>query len=138
MRIREIIYDQDCAQKDFPKFVGVSRDVIIRAAKYGIIPSLKSLIKIADKVDVSLLYLLGETDSNEFYSSEHPATFHIRLKELADERGEKYSTISNKMPFAYNSIYEWMRTGCLPSLEYAKTLAAYFNVSRLLTRQNRR
>ena len=129
IRIKQIIDDQDCNRKDFPKFVGVSRDVIIRATKYGIIPSLKSLIKIADKVNISLPYLLGETDNNEFYISEHPTTFHIRLKQLTDERDEKYSTISNKMPFAYNSIYEWIRTGCLPSLEHLKPLAKYFSVS---------
>ena len=128
-RIKQIIEDQDCDKKDFPKFVGVSKDVIIRATKYGIVPSLKSLIKIADKINVSLNYLLGETDTNEFYLSENCTTFHIRLKELAEEKGEKFSTISNKMPFAYNSIYEWNRTGCLPSLEYIKALAKYFNVS---------
>ncbi len=129
IRIKQVIDDQDCDRKDFPNFVGVSKDVIIRATKYGIIPSLKSLIKIADKVNVSLPYLLGETDTNEFYLSEHPTTFHARLEQLANERGEKYSSISNKMPFAYNSIYEWIRTGCLPSLEYLKPLAEYFNVS---------
>lgn len=128
-RIKQIIDDQDCDKKDFPKFVGVSRDVIIRATKYGIVPSLKILIRIANKVNVSLPYLLGETDNNEFYLSEHPTTFHIRLAQLADEKGEKYSAISNVMPFAYNSIYEWMRTGCLPSLEHAKSLAEHFKVS---------
>lgn len=128
-RIKQIIADQDCDKKDFPKFVGVSRDVIIRATKYGIIPSIKSLIKIADKVNISITYLLGETNNDEFYLSESPTTFHIRLEQLANERGEKYSTISNKMPFAYNSIYEWMRKGCLPSLEYIKPLANYFKVS---------
>ncbi len=128
-RIKQIIDDQDCEKKDFPKYVGVSKDVIIRATKYGIIPSLKTLIKIADKVNVSLPYLLGETDNDEFYLSESPATFHDRLEQLANERGEKYSAIANKMPFAYNSIYEWKRTGCLPSLEYIKPLAQYFKVS---------
>lgn len=128
-RIKQIIDDQDCEKKDFHKFVGVSKDVIIRATNYGIIPSLKSLVKIADKLNVSLTYLLGETDINDFYLSDNPATFHIRLKQLAEEREEKYSTISNKMPFAYNSIYEWMRTGCLPCLDYVKALANYFHVS---------
>ena len=128
-RIKQIIDEQEFDKKDFPKFVDVSPEVIIRATKYGIIPSLKSLIKIADKVNVSLSYLLGETDNNEFYKSEHPTSFHIRLQELANERGEKYSAISNKMPFAYNSIYEWIRTGCLPSIDYLKPLAEYFKVS---------
>lgn len=129
IRIKQIIDDQDFNKKDFAKYVGVSKEVIIRATKYGIIPSLKILIKIANKVNASLPYILGETDINEFYKSENPTTFHIRLEQLTNERGEKYSTISSKMPFAYNSIYEWMRTGCLPSLEYVKPLAKYFKVS---------
>ncbi len=128
-RIKQIIDDADCDKKNFPKFVGVSKDVIIRATKYGIIPSLKSLIKIADKTGVSIVYLLGERERNEFYPSETPATFHIRLEQLANEKGVKYSAISNKMPFAYNSIYEWLRTGCLPCLDYVRPLADYFNVS---------
>lgn len=128
-RIKQIIDEQDCEKKDFHKFVGVSKEVIIRATKYGIIPSLKILIKIANKVNISITYLLGETDNTEFYMSENPTTFHIRLEQLANERGEKYSSISNKMPFAYNSIYEWIRTGSLPSLEYIKPLAKYFKVS---------
>ena len=128
-RIKQIIDEQEIDKKDFAKFVEVSAEVIIRATKYGIIPSLKSLIKIANKVNVSLPYLLGETDNNVFYLSEHPTTFHIRLEQLANEYGEKYSAISNKMPFAYNSIYEWIRTGCLPSLDYLKPLAKHFKVS---------
>ena len=128
-RIKQIIDEQEFDKKDFQKFVDFSPAVNIRATKYGIIPSLKSLIKIADNVNVSLSYLLGETDNNEFYKSEHPTSFHIRLQELANERGEKYSAISNKMPFAYNSIYEWIRTGCLPSIDYLKPLAEYFNVT---------
>lgn len=128
-RIKQIIDEQEFEKKDFPKFVEVSAAVIIRATKYGIIPSLKSLIKIANKVNISLPYLLGETDNNEFYLSEHPTSFHTRLEQLADENNEKYSTISNKMPFAYNSIYEWIRTGCLPSLDYLKPLAEHFKVS---------
>lgn len=128
-RIKQIIEEQECNKKDFPNYVGVSKDVVIRATKYGIIPSLKSLIKIADKVNISLTYLLGETDNSEFYRSESPTTFHARLEQLSCECGEKYSSISNKMPFAYNSIYEWIRTGCLPSLDYLKPLAEYFKVS---------
>ena len=128
-RIIQIIDEQDCAKKDFPKFVGVSKDVIIRAANYGIVPSVKILIRIADKVNVSLPYLLGETNNTEFYLSENPTTFHVRLEQLANEKGEKFSKIANHMPFAYNSIYEWMRTKGLPSLEHIKPLADYFNVS---------
>lgn len=42
---------------------------------------------------------------------------------------EKYSAISAQMPFAQNSIYEWIRTGCLPCLDNARALANHFGVS---------
>ena len=89
IRIKQIIDEQDFNKKDFAKYVGVSKEVIIRATKYGIIPSLKILIKIANKVNASLPYILGETDTNEFYMSENPTTFHIRLYQLKKESGEK-------------------------------------------------
>lgn len=33
------------------------------------------------------------------------------------------------MIFAKNSIYEWIRTNSLPSLDYLKELAEHFDVS---------
>ena len=33
------------------------------------------------------------------------------------------------MPFANNSFSEWFAKGTLPSLDYLKALAEYFNVS---------
>lgn len=102
---------------------------ITRASVYGIIPTVRSLIKIADYLNVSIPYLLGESDEENFFKSDPPTTFHARLKQLTEENNTKFSSISNKMPFAKNSIYEWMRTGALPSLEYLYALANYFHVS---------
>ncbi|MFQ7078438.1 MAG: helix-turn-helix domain-containing protein [Christensenellaceae bacterium] len=59
---------------DFAKLVGVSKDVISRAVLYGIIPSVRSLIKIADFLNISLEFLLAETDNPYFYKAEQPTT----------------------------------------------------------------
>ena len=88
-----------------------------------------SLIKITDYLNVSIPYLLGVSDEENFFKFDSPTTFHIRLKELTEENDTKFSAVSNKMPFAKSSIYEWMRTGALPSLEYLHALADYFKVS---------
>ena len=88
-RIKQIIEDQDCNRKDFPNFVGVSRDVIIRATKYGIIPSLKSLIKIANKLNVSIPYLLGETDNIEFLFIRTPYYLSYQVKAVSKRTGRK-------------------------------------------------
>lgn len=128
-RLLYCISELDCNKNDFAKLAGVNKDVITRAAVYGIIPTVRSLTKIADYLNISISYLLGESDDETFFKSDSPTTFHLRLKQLSEENNTKFSSISNKMPFAKNSIYEWMRTGALPSLEYLFALAKYFNVS---------
>ena len=96
---------------------------------YGIIPSLRSLIKLADYLEKPITYILGESDNKDFYKSNNLTTFHIRLKELIEEKGTTPAKLSNIMQFANNSIYEWNRTGELPSLYYLKELAEHFKVS---------
>lgn len=96
---------------------------------YGIVPSLKMLIKIADKLELSFLYLLGESDSNDFIPSANPSSFYKRLPQIAEERGENYGHIASRMPFPRTYIYEWLKENTLPSPEYLLALAEYFNVS---------
>ena len=128
-RLIFLIDETDLGKKEFAAFVGVNKEIITRATLYGIIPCVKSLVKIADKLEIPIAYLLGETDDREFYLSQGAQTFHSRLTDLAKENNKKFSQITHKMPFAHNSIYEWIRTGGLPSLDYLKALATYFNVS---------
>lgn len=128
-RLNFLISEQDCSKYEFALNIGIGREVITRATIYGIIPSLQSLIKIADYLNVSLKYLLGESDNSFFYKADNPTTFSKRLEELAIENGVKYSQISHKMPFPYSYFYDWLRTDTMPSLEYLEALADYFKVS---------
>lgn len=128
-RLLELIEEEGCDKYEFAALVKVSVPVITRASIYGIIPSLRPLIKIADYSKVSLPYLLGESDDENFYPSEENETFHIRLEKLAKEKQKKYSEIAHYMPFTKNYFYEWQREKTLPSLEYLEALAFYFSVS---------
>ena len=128
-RINDIIEDNELDKYRFAEAVGVSKDVINRACLYGIIPSLQSLIRIADFSDVSLDYLLAKSDDTYFDKSESGATFHDRLPALAAKHGKKYSEISHKMIFPESYFHDWLRTKTLPSLEYLYNIAEYFKVS---------
>ncbi len=120
-------YDSNCAFADNLK---IDMDVIIRAVNYGIIPSLKILIKIADKQEILVGYLLGETEDEKLNKAVPPTTFHIRLKELKKEKNNvKFSQIGYKVSFPYGYFYDWLRKGTLPSLEYLEQIASYFGVS---------
>lgn len=128
-RLLELIDELECTKYQFAAKVQVSVAVITRATIYGIIPSLKILIKLADYLNVPLLYLLGETDERSFDPTQKAETFHVRLQQLTEEKQTKYSKIAHTMPFSKNFFYEWQRTKTLPSLDYLKALAEYFKVS---------
>ena len=128
-RLQELIADTETNNAGFANAVGISKDVITRAVIYGIIPALRSLIKIADYLNISIPYLLAENDEANFYKSETPQSFETRVKTLASEKGVTLSGIAAVMPFAKNSFAEWFKKGTLPSLEYLKALAEYFQVS---------
>ena len=129
IRLNSLIADLDCSIYEFADKANVSKGVLTRAAIYGIIPSVRTLIKIADCLCVSLEYLLGLTDNTFYEPAPSPSTFHIRLAELCGERNVKYSEIGALMPFSANLFYDWQREKTIPSLEYLLALAEYFKVS---------
>ena len=128
-RLLELIEEKECSVYKFASFVGVSKEVILHATTYGIIPSLKPLIKIADKLEISLPYLLGENYDPYFYKAEIPSSFAIRMQQLISENNTKYSQVAHTMPFPESYFYEWRRERTTPSLEYLKAIAEYFKVS---------
>ena len=128
-RLLELLDNKECTKNEFANVAGISKEVVARITIYGIIPTVRTLIKLADYFDVSLLYLLAESDDTYFYKSENPKTFQERLQSLIEENQTKYSQIAHKMPFSKNFFYEWERVGTIPSLEYLQALAESFKVS---------
>ena len=128
-RFNQLIDESDLSLKDFSKAVNVSMPVLRLASNFGIIPSVRILIKICDYCDLSLDYLLGHTNENEFLKSNAPSSFHDRYIILRDEKGVKDSQIANVMPFTKTHISEWKRCHTLPSIDYLLSLADYFEVS---------
>lgn len=128
-RILVFIHDLGMNQKEFAEYLGVSQPVVSHIIKYGIIPSVRVLIRMADKLAIPLNYLLGKVDNKTFYPSANPSTFHQRLRLLKDEKHLKYGQIAQKMTFPKDYFYEWQRLKTFPSLEYLEEIAKYFNVS---------
>ena len=127
--LNETIDELGLKKVQFAAAAGVGTSVIIRATLYQIVPSIKSLIKIADYLQVPILYMLGECEQSYFSPAREPATFFERLEQLTFEKDEKYSALSHTMSFASNAVYEWIRTNSLPCLDYLIELANHFNVS---------
>ena len=129
-RILAIMEDSDCfSNRAFAERTGVSLPVIARAALFGIVPTTRALIKIADALELSFSYLLGSTEKNEFIPSAAPSSFAARLEELRKERKITYGAIAQSMPFPRTYFYEWRKDNTLPSPEYLLAIASYFAVS---------
>ena len=129
IRLTELVINDESSIVDFSKKVKISLSVINNAIRFGIIPSLRILIKIADNFEISLTYLLGLDNDNNFIPSVLNETFIERFDQLKKERNLKESQIANVMPFTRNFISEWRRNNTLPSLDYLSALAYYFKVS---------
>lgn len=128
-RINEIISDMDISKGEFAELTGVNKTLISHATLYGIIPNLKNLIKIANRLEISMDFLLGKTSENFFYKATTPSTFHERLIELTNKKQVKFSTIAHSMPFARNLFHGWVKRQGFPTVENLYILADYFHVS---------
>ena len=61
-RIRELSAETKLNYSDLIKKIGINEHPFSHAIHYGIIPSTRTLIRIADYFEVTIDYLLGKTD----------------------------------------------------------------------------
>ena len=124
------MYDNDCSSnKEFAELVGISIPVIAKAVNFGIIPSSRILVKIADKLELSLAYLLGMADGNDFIAANNPSTFDVRLAELVKDNETNYGRLAGEMTFPRTYMYVWIRDKTIPTVDYLLELSNYFKVS---------
>lgn len=123
--------DGECNNEEFARRCGVSKNLIASAVNYGIIPSVRSLMKIADYTKKSIEYVLGLSDDPAFEPAVPPSTFQIRLAELMNSTGMENADIANNpiTTFSRNSIFLWLKRNNIPSLDFVLQLAKIFDVS---------
>ncbi|MDE6471565.1 MAG: helix-turn-helix domain-containing protein [Clostridia bacterium] len=129
-RIKHLIYENECdSNTDLAKLIGVGPIIISNAVNYGIIPSTRTLIKIANKFDLSLKYLLGIDNINNFIPSANPSNFPTRIAQLTEENNLNYGKVASQTSFTRMYIYQWNKKCTIPSLDYLFEIADYFKVS---------
>ena len=128
-RINELIQDIEIKKSKLPSEIGIDYRSLANALNYGIIPSTRILIRIADYFNISIKYLLGQTDDEYFQKTFNDVTFETRLKELCSENDVTYYQVSKDCHFSNSYISRWINFGYLPSLEFLDILSDYFNVS---------
>ena len=128
-RFNLIVKETDYTRNELAKLIPLSQSTLSNALTYGIIPSTKKLIKIADFFDISITYLLGKNDIEEFYKSTVAVPFISRFESLCYEKGVTHYKVASDCFFDKSNISRWISKGFLPELEILELLGDYFNVS---------
>lgn len=112
------------------EIIGINRSTFSNAFNYGIVPKTPSLITIADYFNISIEYLIANTDDEYFEKSTRPANFLERLEALQVEYGIKTRyELAQKLLIHRNNIAQWYKLNCLPLIDDLMIIADFFNVS---------
>lgn len=128
-RINELTEDCEVNKSALPKLIGIDSRPLSNALNYGIIPTPRILIRIADYFNVSFAYLLGTSDNEYFCNAKVKSDFQSRFEMLCKEKNITYYRASQLMHFNNSYISRWINKNYLPSLELLETISDYFNVS---------
>ena len=128
-RFNSILEESDYSRSEIAKLIPLSQSTLSNALTYGIIPSTKTLVKIADFFDISISFLLGKTDTEDLYKSSSPASFLSRFENLCSEKEVTHYKVAADCLFDKSNISRWISKGFLPELEILELLCDYFNVS---------
>ena len=125
------------SKTEIAKEIGISKDVFIRAMNAGLLPSTRTLIKIADYLELSIDYLLGLSDKNTPRKTLDNLSFYERLEQLKTQANKKYGTIAAETGLSRSQFSTWRQKNYIPSLEVCYQLSLYFHSSldRLLARE---
>lgn len=128
-RIRELVAETDKTTSELTKLMGIDNRPFSHAVQYGIIPSTRTLIRIADYFQVSIDYLLDKTDNETFYPSKNKTDFSSRITELCLKHNVTFYEVAVKCHFEKSYVSRWVRLNTLPTIELLELVVDYFSVS---------
>ena len=128
-RLTELVEDCEVNKSELPNLISVDYRSLSNALNYGIIPTPRILIRIADYFNVSIKYLLGTSNDEHFNKAKVKSDFKTRFDFLCNEKSKTHYKVSKDLHFDQSYITRWLNRNYLPSLELLELLSDYFNVS---------
>ncbi len=130
-RFIELVDELDLNKRtDIAKSLGITYATFIKIYNYGILPSVPILIRIADYFNISIEYLLGNTDNIRFDKAPSRSTFQARLNNLIKEK--RISTIYELSQISHihrNNIAQWIKKDYIPTIDDLLILTNIFDVT---------
>lgn len=130
--IRDIMLEQGKAISDLFKDGVVSENTFYKYSSRN--PSLKTLIKIANYLKVSIDYIYENTDENNFkHYAESQSGFYENLMKLINNAKLSGRQFTKDLHYSKDNILRWKK-GTEPNIETLLEIAKYFgcNVDDLL------
>lgn len=127
-RINELVGESDLKKIDLAKAGNFDYRSLSNAIVYGIIPTTSTLVKMANYFKVSMDYLLGRSNKNEYVGLSN-TTFKERFELLCQENKVTHYKVSQDCFFDKSNVSRWITKNYLPTLEILDMIANYFNVS---------
>lgn len=128
-RIIDLVEDCEVNRSALPNLMGIDYRSLSNALNYGIIPTPRILIRIADYFNVPLKYLLGSSDDDYFKAAKVKSDFKTRFDLLCKEKQVTYYRVGKDLHFDQSYITRWVHNNYLPSLELLDLISDYFHVS---------
>ena len=128
-RLQELIEDEETKKSELNQKIGVDARSLSNALNYGIIPKPRTIIRIANYFNISIPYLLGESDDEYFNKAIESSDFNERFRSLCKERNVSYYRASQDCHFDKSYVSRWLNKNQLPSFEILELLCDYFEVS---------
>lgn len=129
-RVKALRLEAGYTQKELAEKIGMTAAGYSKYGTETTYPPFERLEKLAKILNVSVSYLLGETDERPVVKEDNSSTFHERLKHLRTQAGYSQVEIANELNFASRQVYNNYEKGInKPSKENLEKLAEFFNVS---------
>ncbi len=128
-RITELVEDCEVNKSALPNLIGVDYRSLSNALNYGIIPTPRIMIRIADYFNVSIKYLLGTSNDEYFNKAKVTSDFKTRFNFLCKEKNITHYKVSKDLHFDQSYITRWLNKNYLPSFELLDLISDYFRVS---------
>ncbi len=126
-RLNELIFESNLSRKDFAEKVDINAACVTHYLQGKRIPTVESLVKIADFFQCSTDFLLGREEDNRRICHKVCPPFSEQLAFLQKYFKQSPYQIYHNTEIPKSSFYEWLSGKRTPSLENVIRLADHFD-----------
>ncbi len=127
-RLKEVMEERDLRSEKLAREAGIAGSSIRSWLRGASVPSFRSAVKLADYLNCSLDYLVGNSDADISVTPRELPPFYPRLRQIMEEVGVTRFRITAETPIKDAFFTNWSH-GEEPLLVTLCTLASYLNVS---------